>query len=329
MLLLAGLMGVMAVGATALWAFDETDDDERWDVPLPGQDDMASLEAANAGPSPIDIATAPDSAEEDDYAVQSGTDQGEALTGEAGPDMLNGYGGDDSVAGAGGHDELRGGDGDDSVDGGEGNDTLRGDAGQDTLGGDDGDDLLFGHEGDDSLDGGEGNDTLMGGEGGDSLDGGEGDDALHGYLGNDSLNGGPGSDSLFGGEGDDMLNGLDPEGTAPGGDVDYLHGGAGDDQIVAGQGAIVTTGEGADMVTLGSWLDADHQAEVMDFSTLEDSLVILYDDTSGAEPDVAVEQDENDQTLHHVLVNGERIAAVHSMNGLGLEHITLLPQAAP
>jgi hypothetical protein len=90
----------------------------------------------------------------------------------------------------------------------------------------------------------------------------------------------------------------------------------------------VTAGPGADTITLGDWIDAEHQAEVLDFSTEEDRLVILYDDAGGEDPDVSVEQDETDTLLHHVLLNGVPIASVHSEAALGLEHITLLPQAA-
>ena len=85
-----------------------------------------------------------------------GTEHGDVLTGDEGPNHFRGWGGADRLIGEGGADVLRGGAGPDILDGGEQNDWL--------VGGD-GNDILSGHAGDDRLDGGAGEDQLGGGEG--------------------------------------------------------------------------------------------------------------------------------------------------------------------
>lgn len=335
MFLLAGLMGMMAVGAAALWGLEDlggnTDDDPSPDTPGEAERDTAAT--PGEGPSIMDIATGSDDPEGDDWTVQSGTLIADTMTGTAINDFLNGYDGDDTVTGQGGTDELRGGNGDDSLNGGAGDDSLHGDAGDDTLEGGSGADSLYGHGGDDLLSGGDGDDSLNAGQGNDTLEGGAGDDALHGYLGDDSLDGGAGADTLFGGYGNDTLDGRSPQevegGLAGSDDADYLNGGQDDDVILVGGGDIVTGGTGADQIILGDWLGEANRAEVLDFSSEEDSLLVFYDEAEDPDPQVSVEQDGKDQTLHHVLLNGVVIAQVHSATALRVEDIALVPQGAP
>ncbi len=151
--------------------------------------------------------------------TQLGTNQGETLTGSAGPDILNGLGGNDVLNGADGNDMLAGGVGDDNLNGGNGVDTvtyaaaaagvtvsLALTAAQDTLGdgldtlasienliGSSFNDTFIGDAGSNRLEGSAGNDTLKGADGADTLLGGDGDDLLEGGLGDDQLIGGAGT----------------------------------------------------------------------------------------------------------------------------------------
>lgn len=330
MFLLAGLMGMMAVGAAALWGLEDlgerNDGDQVPRTPGDTAEDAPTVEGN--GPSIMDIATDvdPQDPEGDDWNVQSGGVIADTMTGTAINDFLNGYEGDDTILGLAGTDELRGGEGDDSLSGGAGDDSLHGDAGDDTLQGDGGADSLYGHGGDDFLDGGDGDDSLSAGQGDDSLSGGAGNDALHGYIGNDFLDGGPGEDTLFGGEGNDTLEGRAPVGTPAEADRDFLNGGPGDDVIFAGGNDIVTGGAGADQIILGEWLSEREQASVLDFTVSEDSLLVFYDETETPDPEVTVKTDEADESLHHVFLNGVQIANVQSATALSLDDIVLVPQ---
>lgn len=372
MMMFAGLLGMVAVGASALVGIgtgadpesgpDPANDDDR---PTTPEDDAegaeqqtprtglpAFLDAATASPMAASApAAAPDDATENadmpadtrtaaedggprpgpaDMAV-TGDDTDDTLTGGTGDDWITTYGGADRAEGDAGDDELRGGPGADTLDGGPDDDTLHGEDGADHMTGGQGHDTLFGHDGDDTLDGGPGAESAVGGAGDDTLRGGSGDDTLQGGLGDDSLDGGSGQDLLFGGYGDDTLDGTyDTPGTAPGPDQDmrdFLNGGPGDDLIRAGAGDHVDTGSGADRVALGDWLSQDHQAEIAGFSAEEDRLMIVYDDTVDPDPRVTLEEDEEEETRRHVLLNDVRIAAVSDAAGLTLDRIALVAQS--
>lgn len=264
------------------------------------------------------------------WQIVDGDDTSETITGTEAREMIGGRGGEDTITGGDGDDEIRGGAGADVLHGGTGDDTLHGDDGDDTLHGDAGDDRLFGHNGDDVLRGGEGDDSLVGSAGNDTLYGGAGDDALHGDLDDDWLDGGMGSDTLFGGHGNDTLIGIvDDPATDSIDDIDtgrdYLNGGGGDDVIIAGRGDIVTTGSGADTVMLGNWLDADHQAQILDFSAAEDMLMVFYDE-NGPEPEIALEPDATNSGDQRLLLDGVEIAHIVNAAGLTLDHVALVPQ---
>ena len=107
-----------------------------------------------------------------------------------------------------------------------------------------------------------------------------------------------------------------------------MNGGEGDDMILAGAGDIVTAGEGADTIALTDWLNKDHQAEVMDFSASDDSLMVIFDDGADPDPEVGIEADEDDADRQYITLNGVRIAAIIGADGLTLDHITLVPQSA-
>jgi Ca2+-binding RTX toxin-like protein len=145
-----------------------------------------------------------------------GSNFGDILTGDGGPNTISGFGGNDTIAGGGGNDHLFGADG---------NDTLRGEVGDDELNGGQGIDtasytnapaavvvdLSFYNA---SATGGAGNDwlslvenvtgsgfgdTLTGSAAANVLLGGNGNDTVSGLGGNDKLDGQVGIDSVDGG----------------------------------------------------------------------------------------------------------------------------------
>ncbi len=364
MLSIFGLLGMAAVGAAAFIGLD-SGDEERAAPDSPSDDDIPEdgtsqtapdlfeqvLSGLSAAPLQTDDSSAPDSAApmapdpapdlapdpsadgapDADWQVMIGTDEDDLIHGTSGPDQTNGYAGDDTILGDAAEDVIHGGAGDDLLSGGAGDDTLRGEDDNDVLFGDAGDDLLFGQNGEDRLQGGDGDDTAHGGAGDDTVYGGAGGDALHGGLGKDQLDGGPGQDTLFGGLGDDTLIGAvwDPEAEEPT-DLDgrdYLNGGSGADVILAGCDDIVTTGSGADTVILGHWLDAGHQAEILDFSPDEDRLLVVFDDSDGTEPEVTLQPDGDNPDHQRLLLNGEPITRIANAQGLTLDHVSLLPQS--
>jgi len=302
MLLVAGLFGMALIGAAAFVGIDDmTAADEADDDGFGGADGRASATDDPADPGSIS------------GLILTGEDTSDAMRGTVGDDRMGGYAGDDRVEAGPGDDEVLGGDGADSLLGGAGADSLRGDDGGDALSGGTGDDDLRGMMGDDTLLGGDGDDVLHGGSGGDRLHGGTGADAAHGGLGDDTLTGGRGADTLFGGWGDDLISGLAPaedvydddllegdflggqgdadplvqglrSGAADGDPGDYLNGGGGDDTIIAGGGDIVTAGDGADDILVGA--GGSEPAEIVDFETGSDSLLIVWDDAEGPEPEV-------------------------------------------
>lgn len=313
MMFLAGLMGMVLVGASVFVGMEpEPDDGGEAGTAETGDEREASVRSLGE--------------------ILQGGDADDAITGGDNIDQVHGGAGDDSLSGGGGDDVLHGGDGDDAVSGDAGDDEIHGGHGEDTLNGGAGHDLLFGHPDDDLMVGGDGDDTLHGGTGDDSLIGGAGDDALHGYLGDDTLIGGAGEDTLFGGWGDDIVIGSEPADESA--ERDYLNGGHGDDTIVAGPGDIVTAGEGADMVAAAGWDtpagDAGHPAaRFLDFDADEDTIVVFYDDSEGdAPPELDLERDSDDDALMHVLVDGVRVMAVSGGAGLSPGDIQVVPESA-
>ncbi|MEC8067431.1 MAG: calcium-binding protein [Pseudomonadota bacterium] len=90
-------------------------------------------------------------------------------TGTANGETLSGFEYNDTLYGLGGNDTLNGGGGNDTLVGGDGNDDLWSGTGDDYLQGDDGDDFLYGNYGNDILEGGAGSDTLNGSYDNDTL----------------------------------------------------------------------------------------------------------------------------------------------------------------
>jgi hypothetical protein len=157
-----------------------------------------------------------------------GSDAGDTLTGDAGPNALDGGAGNDTISGGAGGDTVDGGAGNDNLDGGADDDLLDGRAGNDNLDGGADDDLL---------DGGAGDDRLLGRGGADLLLGGAGFDRLLGHAGPDRLLGGAKRDRIFGGNGADVLNGQAGNDLLNGGrHRDVIRGAAGRDRLLGGPG---------------------------------------------------------------------------------------------
>lgn len=292
MLFIAGLMGLFAVGTAAMIDFD--DDDE--------ESEEATAEDGDRKVTGLDALTSSETA--GSFEGQSGTSADDDILSRDGTDWIAAYGGDDVVTGNDGQEAINGYEGDDTINGGAGDDILIGADGDDALSGDAGNDRLTGGEGDDSLSGGDSRDTLIGSGGNDTLAGGTGNDALSGGLGNDHLSGGAGTDTLFGGFGDDTIDGVRDEANTP--ETDFLNGGDGDDTIIAGQGDIVTSGEGSDVVSLSSDGEAAPAVEIMDFDPAQDRLVLYWDSATLGAPTLSFEVDTTGDGV--LLANGLIIA---------------------
>ncbi len=208
-----------------------------------------------------------------------------------------------------GLDYVDGRGGDDGIDGGAGDDELHGGLGDDRLFGDNGADTLNGHVGDDMLFGGNGDDQLTGGAGFDVLHGGAGSDALSGNLGKDTLVGGAGEDTLFGGHEDDVLDGRGD------GESDFLNGGAGDDRIIAGLLDKISTGPGADVVSVVEEADAN----VSDFDPIVDQIELEYE--GATPPTLSTEQTDDGLVL---LAGGEIVLTLEGVSALDLTKISLI-----
>ncbi|MEL6690411.1 MAG: calcium-binding protein [Pseudomonadota bacterium] len=336
MLMLAGLLGVMLMGAAFIGDFSG-DDDEMDETSTGEQESQSDLleELADGSGLPEfeeDPHPEPGLADDQDYDFNGteeddriiGTTADEAIWAGAGNDDIGAYGGDDLIEAGDGDDTARGGDGADTLEGDAGDDVLYGDAGADELLGGEGADSLFGNNGDDDIFGEEGDDSLIGGEGQDLLSGGDGNDALEGMAGADTLTGGDGIDTLFGGHGDDVVIGtmLDQEG-ADTDTADFLNGGDGNDSIYAGAGDTAHLGEGDDTLFVGDWA-GENAALVKDFEVGEDKLVVIYDDSDGAAPVLQLVDDADFPDVTYLVVNGQSLLAVEDPGDLSLADVELV-----
>ncbi|QFT61668.1 calcium-binding protein [Roseivivax sp. THAF30] len=291
MLFLAGLMGMMIVGSVAVLSIAPGEDG-------PDPDDIdAPTSADEAQPTGSDHGLLEAAAQQlvltDEGGIMTaGSPDADVLTGTDVTDHLSGGDGSDTILGGAGDDSLEGEDDADRIEAGSGNDTAHGGAGDDLLSGEEGDDSLFGHDGSDTLSGGDGADTLEGGLGDDWLSGDEGSDALHGREGNDTLSGGLGIDTLFGGDGDDLVSGTSMRGIDDG--SDFVNGGAGQDVLVLGDGDTGHGGDGADSFLTGYWMQAGG-AEIADFDSTADRMIVVYDEADGPPNDLTYTADPDDE----------------------------------
>lgn len=239
--------------------------------------------------------------------VLSGGDGDDQIYGEGGSDVIDGRDGQDLIDSGPGHDAVWASGGDDLALGGDGNDSLMGQDGHDYLNGGVGDDSLLGGMGEDELSGEAGNDTLLGGADRDNLDGGEGDDWVAGGDGSDAVAGGRGSDIVDGGAGDDWLAGM--SGAIDDFEMDFLNGDAGNDSFILGSGDIATGGEGADSFYVPETGDIAGPAEITDYNSAEDQLVVMYDGAQHPDPTLTVETSE-DGDESTILLDGYAVAVV-------------------
>lgn len=312
MLILAGLLGMMALGSIVMLDFGEAEP-ESDDIDIADEESTTSdASSAQIGDTSNDLLSFIDEEGEMQTLPNETTAAGDLLIGSNGNDEISGAGGDDNVMAGGGDDAVSGDAGDDAIhgnggadllNGGTGFDALFGDQGDDHLSGGDGNDTLHGNAGSDQLHGGLGNDDLSAGEGDDALWGDAGDDTLVGSAGHDTLDGGEGRDVLFAGTGDDVLNGWE-EGEDS---ADFLNGGTGDDTIFAGAGDEVSGGSGADTTVLSA--DIPEHAQIWDFESGQDTLVVLYEVGQTA-PDISISADPDVQDQWLVQANGEIVAQV-------------------
>ena len=278
MLILAGLLGMLAIGSISIVDpsanTDETDDGISPDALT---DDVTT----QIGDTSTDFLS---------YADEDGVTQINPNETTDGDDLLIGTNAADDLIGAGGNDNVMAGGGDDTVGGGDDDDVLHRNGGDDVLTGNDGFDALFGDQGSDALDGGDGNDTLSGNDGDDALSGGKGNDSLYGGEGDDTLLGGLDKDTLVGSAGNDLLDGGD-----------------GDDTIFAGADDQVSGGLGADAIVLNTNMDGI--ARIWDFKSGQDTLVLVYE-AGDVEPEVSISSDPEQADRWLIQANGTTLAEV-------------------
>jgi Ca2+-binding RTX toxin-like protein len=141
-------------------------------------------------------------------------------------------------------------------------------------------------------DGTEEDDTLAGDEGNDRIRGLEGADTLTGGAGNDELRGDGGDDVMDGETGNDTLHGMD----------------------------------GGDQIVLGDWLASGETAQILDYASEDDSLVLVWDDSAigSVEPQITLiaDPDTFNQTL--ILMDGTVVATVNGSDLLPGD-IALMP----
>lgn len=336
--LLGAIMAGFMVDALTTPAGEQAPDDHVDDTPEGAStgdllDDPGTANTPDAGMPVSD--DSPDAADLDE--VQQGDDGNDILASHGGDDTLAGAAGNDQLGGRGGADDLHGGGGVDWLYGGDGADSLAGDGGVDDLHGDAGADSLWGGDGRDSLSGDGGRDWLAGGAGDDSLTGGEGDDSLQGSAGNDAVQGGVGSDLVIGGAGSDTLDGNDGNDTIWGDeagvdddgghfhDVDFMNGGTGNDVLHVDAGDYASGGDGADQFAVHDIAHGDRVAQIMDFNKDEDSLVLIYDPSHHADPQITVSSEAGSPDAT-VMLDGVPVAQV--MGGAGLVAADVILQAA-
>ena len=135
---------------------------------------------------------------------------------------------------------------------------------------------------------------------------------------------------MFGGWDDDVISGLMLAGE--GGDdddLDYLNGGDGDDRLEIGARDVASGGAGSDQFVLGSWIRDDQGATLMDFDPGQDQMLIVYDDSDGADaPEVALRSSAERSGLTEVVLDGDVIAVMPEADAPALEAIVVLGESA-
>lgn len=253
------------------------------------------------------------------------------VTGTTLADLVPDYAGPDTVDGTDGADDLMLANHWEAVfvDGGAGNDSIELGGGADIALGGAGADAISGNYGADTLLGGAGNDRLLAGyfddmagdlpfdvpEYGletedmhdddlpDYLDGGAGDDTIYGGSGGESA-----IDTLIGGDGDDVIADIPGwtntyEGISSTHDsAALIDGGTGNDTIFVSGNDTVTTGEGGDLIEMGSLYDSDLYTSPVEWRletpAVLTSLVTITDFTPG-EDLLHIDLDQVESVIDH------------------------------
>lgn len=262
-----------------------------------------------------------------------GSDQADALTGDAGANLLSGGLGDDTLVGGGGADTLTGFDGNDTANYAASPTAVTVDltAGS-GMGGHAEGDVLTTIE---NLSGSDFNDTLIGDLAANSLIGAAGDDSVSGAAGNDTLDGGAGADTLDGGAGDDIFitDGTDTiiEALEQGTDliqssVTIVLGANVENLTLTGSAAISGSGNALNNILTGNsgdnHLSGDAGNDTLDGGSGRDTLM------GGAHDDTLIT--DGDDTLWEAPGEGTDTvqSSVTYVLGAGLENLTLTGSAA-
>jgi len=290
MLILASLLGMMALGSIMLIEPNSSDSENEDDEFLSdNEESIAQANVQHGGGSETDLLSYIDTEGTTQTLENVTTDADDVLIGTTTADVQSGGLGDDKIMSRAGNDTANGDDGNDVIHGNEGDDVLNGNLGLDTLFGDQGDDLLVG---------GDDNDTIVG------------------SSGNDSLIGGAGADVLFAGTGDDVLHGLENSDQ----NTDFLNGGEGNDTIFAGDGDEVDGGLGFDTTVLLP--EISEPVKIWNFEKGQDTIVLLYD-AEALSPDVSISKSDAAADKWLISANDTPIAHVQG-DEPSLSDVTLL-----
>ncbi|MEM6373370.1 MAG: calcium-binding protein, partial [Pseudomonadota bacterium] len=107
-------------------------------------------------------------------------------------------------------------------------------------------------------------------------------------------------------------------------DSDYLNGGGGDDIVIAGNDDVVTSGEGADTIVGGSWIEDGRAMDIMDFDAQDDNILLIYDDDADV-PDIRLEADPDDPEVTQVFMDGIAVANILNGADISIEDISIMP----
>lgn len=294
-----GLMSLFMVDFSPLFGNDETTEDE--DTATAPDPEVTDPDT----PDIMDTSYREESYIADDYSQEIiGTEDADAFdhSDDTDPKAIFGFLGNDQLSGTGLSDHIEGGEGDDWINTNAG------------------DDYGYGGDGNDSLYGLGGNDSLAGGLGNDFVEGNNGDDALVGNEGNDTIAGGGGVDNIWAGEGDDLISTdrLDAAADFTRGQGEAVNAQGGNDTIFASLQDVISTGEGADDVSLISHTATpDGPTVITDFDTTQDTLTLymsLETDEDGAfiQPDVG-RSINADQNYTGIVVDGQEYVQLQNV----------------
>ncbi|MEO1704211.1 MAG: calcium-binding protein, partial [Pseudomonadota bacterium] len=82
----------------------------------------------------------------------------------------------------------------------------------------------------------------------------------------------------------------------------------------------------ADTLIVGDWIGGDN-ATVQDFDTVEDKLVVVYDDAQGGTPVLQLVEDAESPGITLVLLNGATILALENADELQASDVSLVAKS--